>query len=53
MGNDSDTEMKKNENENNENISFEKVQESLNLSNPKIFKIYLHDIFLDLSSSPD
>ena len=53
MGNDSDTEMKKNENENNEYISFEKVQESLNLSNPKIFKIYLHDIFLDLSSSPD
>jgi hypothetical protein len=53
MGNDSDTEMKKNENENNKYISFEKVQESLNLSNPKIFKIYLHDIFLDLSSSPD
>ena len=53
MGNDSDTEMKKNENENNEYILFEKVQESLNLSNPKIFKIYLHDIFLDLSSSPD
>ena len=51
MGKDSDTEMKKNEN--NKYISFEKVQESLNLSNPKIFKIYLHDIFLDLSSSPD
>ena len=31
-------------------ITFEKVQESLNLSNPKLFKKYLHEVFQDLST---
>ena len=40
MGNDSDTETKKkiNQKEKNKYITFETVQESLNLSNPKLFK---------------
>ena len=56
MGNDSDTEKKVKENEkgNNKNyITFETIQETLNLSNPKLFKKYLHEVFLDLSSPPD
>ena len=55
MGNDSDTETKKkiNQKEKNKYITFETVQESLNLSNPKLFKKYLHEVFLDLSSLPD
>ena len=55
MGNDSDTETKKKVNlkEKNNYITFETVQESLNLSNPKLFKKYLHEVFLDLSSLPD
>ena len=46
MGNDSDTETK--EKVNNNYITFESVQESLNLTNPKLFKIYLQKVFLDL-----
>ena len=53
MGNDSDTETKINENDKSNYISFETLQESLNLSNPKIFKKYLHEVFLDLSNLPD
>ena len=53
MGNDSDTETKNNEKEKNNYIIFETLQESLNLSNPKLFKKYLHEVFLDLSSLPD
>ena len=54
MGNDSDTEVKEKPKENNNNyITFEKVQESLNLSNPKLFKKYLHEVFLDLSTVSD
>ena len=34
-------------------ITFETVQESLNLSNPKLFKKYLHDVFLDLSTQSE
>ena len=49
MGNDIEPEI--NTPKNNSNyISFETVQESLNLSNPKLFKKYLHDVFLDLST---
>ena len=51
MGNESDTEI--NETEDNNYITFERVQETLNLSNPKLFKKYLHEVFLDLSSPPD
>ena len=53
MGNDSDTETKEKEKINNNYITFESVQESLNLSNPKLFKKYLHEVFLDLSSVSD
>ena len=53
MGHDSDTETKINENDKNNYITFEKLQESLDLSNPKIFKKYLHEVFLDLSNLPD
>ena len=48
MGNDSDTETKEKEKLNNNYITFESVQESLNLTNPKLFKIYLQEVFLDL-----
>ena len=34
-------------------ISFEKVQEFLNLSNPKLFKKYLHEVFQDISTNSD
>ena len=34
-------------------ITFEKVQESLNLFNPKLFKKYLHEVFQDLSSQSE
>ena len=50
MGNDSNTEITKNENN---YVTFEKLQESLNLSNPKLFKKYLHEVFIDLCSLPD
>ena len=53
MGNDSDTETKIDENDKNKYITFETLQESLNLTNPKIFKKYLHEVFLDLSNLPD
>ena len=51
MGNSSDSES--NKKEDNNYITFETVQESINLSNPKLFKKYLHEVFLDLSSPPD
>ena len=53
MGNDSDTETKEKEDLRKNYITFESVQESLNLTNPKLFKKYLQEVFLDLSSSPD
>ena len=55
MGNDTDTEINKKEKEKEKKkyITFETVQESLNLSNPKLFRKYLHEVFLDLSSLPD
>ena len=53
MGNDSDTETKEKPKDNNNYITFETVQESLNLSNPKLFKKYLHEVFLDLSTVSD
>ena len=53
MGNESDSETQNDEKEAKDYITFERVQESLNLSNPKLFKKYLHEVFLDLSSSPD
>ena len=34
-------------------ITFEKVQETLNLSNPKLFKKYLHEVFQDLSTQSE
>ena len=34
-------------------ISFEKVQEFLNLSNPKLFKKYLHEVFQDISTNSE
>ena len=34
-------------------ITFEKVQDSLNLFNPKLFKKYLHEVFQDLSSQSE
>ena len=34
-------------------ISFEKVQEVLNLSNPKLFKKYLHEVFQDISTNSE
>ena len=53
MGNESDSEAQNNEKETRDYITFERVQETLNLSNPKLFKKYLHEVFLDLSSLPD
>ena len=56
MGNDSEIEKKITKNQkgyNNDYIAFEAIQETLNLSNPKLFKKYLHEVFLDLSSPPD
>ena len=53
MGNESDSETKNDEKEARDYITFERVQETLNLSNPKLFKKYLHEVFLDLSSLPD
>ena len=53
MGNESDSETQKDEKESKDYITFERVQETLNLSNPKLFKKYLHEVFLDLSSLPD
>ena len=49
MGNESEPEIKVVK-DNNNYITFEKVQESLNLSNPKLFKKYLHEVFQDLST---
>ena len=49
MGNESENEVKVVKDMNNY-ITFEKVQESLNLSNPKLFKKYLHEVFQDLST---
>ena len=49
MGIESDTEIKAVKDTNNY-ITFEKVQESLNLSNPKLFKKYLHEVFQDIST---
>ena len=49
MGNESENEVKVVKDINNY-ITFEKVQESLNLSNPKLFKKYLHEVFQDLST---
>ena len=34
-------------------ITFEKVQEFLNLSNPKLFKKYLHEVFQDISTTSE
>ena len=52
MGNESDTNTKTKTGVTKDNssnyITFEKVQESLNLSNPKLFKKYLHEVFQDL-----
>ena len=53
MGNESDSEAQNDEKETRDYITFERVQETLNLSNPKLFKKYLHEVFLDLSSLPD
>ena len=53
MGNESDSEAQNDEKEARDYITFERVQETLNLSNPKLFKKYLHEVFLDLSSLPD
>ena len=53
MGNDNDSEIVKKETESNNYISYEAVQESLNLSNPKLFQKYLHEVFMDLSDPPD
>ena len=53
MGNDSDSESIKKEKESNNFISFETVQESLNLSNPKLFQKYLHEVFVDLCDPPN
>ena len=39
--------------ETNNYISFEKVQEFLNLSNPKLFKKYLHEVFQDISTNSE
>ena len=41
MGNDSDK---------NEYITFEVIQESLGLKNPNLFKRYLQEVFVDLST---
>ena len=49
MGIDNDTEIKMVKDTTNY-ITFEKVQEFLNLSNPKLFKKYLHEVFQDIST---
>jgi len=46
MGNDSD----KKDKINNEFITFEVIQESLGLKNPNLFKKYLQEVFVDLST---
>ena len=50
MGNEPEREIPK---ETADYITFEKVQESLNLFNPKLFKKYLHEVFQDLSSQSE
>ena len=52
MGNGLDSEIKITK-ETNNYITFEKVQESLKLSNPKLFKKYLHEVFQDLSTQSE
>ena len=46
MGNDSD----KKDKINNEYITFEMIQESLGIKNPNLFKRYLQEVFVDLST---
>ena len=46
MGNDSD----KKDKINNEFITFEVIQESLGIKNPNLFKKYLQEVFVDLST---
>ena len=52
MGIDNDTEIKMVKDTTNY-ITFEKVQEFLNLSNPKLFKKYLHEVFQDISTTSE
>ena len=52
MGIDNDTEIKMVKNTTNY-ITFEKVQEFLHLSNPKLFKKYLHEVFQDISTTSE
>ena len=52
MGLNNDTEIKVVKNTINY-ITFEKVQEFLNLSNPKLFKKYLHEVFQDISTTSE
>ena len=53
MGIDIGAETSVQKNNSNNYISFEAVQESVNLSNPKLFKKYLHDVFLDLATQSE
>ena len=46
MGNDSE----KKDKINNEFITFEDIQESLGIKNPSLFKKYLQEVFVDLST---
>ena len=52
MGIDNDTEIKMVKDTTNY-ITFEKVQEFLNLSNPKLFKKYLHEVFQEISTTSE
>ena len=52
MGIDNDTEIKMVKDTTNY-ITFEKVQEFLHLSNPKLFKKYLHEVFQDISKTSE
>ena len=52
MGIDNDTEIKMVKDTTNY-ITFEKLQEFLNLSNPKLFKKYLHGVFQDISTTSE
>ena len=46
MGNDQD----KKDKINNDYITFELIQESLGIKNPNLFKKYLQEVFIDLST---
>jgi hypothetical protein len=48
MGNDSDKKEKKND-----YITFEQIQESVGLKNHSLFRKYLQEIFLDLSTKSE